>query len=100
MLAPYAPHITEELWYMVGEKESIHLTAWPEYDPSKVKEETVTIGIQVNGKLRDMITIAKDANEKYIEEQALSQEKIRTLLADQKPKKVIVVPGRIVNIVV
>lgn len=100
ILAPYVPHITEELWRELGEEESIHLVPWPQYDASKIQEETVTIGIQINGKLRDTLTITPDADEIEIEAQALAREKIQTHLAGKTPKKVIVVPGRIVNIVV
>lgn len=99
LLAPFAPHLTEELWHELGETASIHLSSWPTYDPAKATDETVTIGVQVNGKARAEITIASGATREEIEAAALALPRVQEYLAGAAPKKIIVVPGRIVNIV-
>jgi leucyl-tRNA synthetase len=100
LLAPFAPHITEELWHELGEKESIHLSQWPTYDPQKVLDETVTIGVQINGKTRAELSIRTDASKEEMERAALALPRIVELLAGKSPKTVIAVPRRIINIVV
>lgn len=100
ILAPFAPHITEELWSSLGESESIHLSSWPKYDESKIIDETITIGVQVNGKLRGELTVAKDTPKEILEEMAKAIPKIQEYINNKKINKIIVVPGRIVNIVV
>jgi len=99
LLAPFAPHITEELWQSLGEKESIHVASWPTYDPGFLIDETVTIAVQVNGKVRAELTIASEATKEEIESAALALPKILPHI-EQGIKKVVVVPGKIVNIVV
>lgn len=98
LLAPFAPHITEELWNEIHPNSSIHVTAWPQADARMIEDMTVTLGVQVNGKMRGTVTIPKDADEKTVLEAvkndaALSQ-KIQGTIT-----KVIYVPGRIVNII-
>ena len=100
MLAPFAPHMTEELWRELGEKESIHLSGWPKVDASKIKDEKVKIVIQVNGKLRDEIEIEPGTSEEDVKTEALAREKIVAILAGTTPKKIIYVEGRILNIVI
>lgn len=100
ILAPFAPHIAEELWSSLGESESIHLSSWPKYDESKIIDETITIGVQVNGKLRGELTVAKDTPKEILEEMAKAVPKIQEYINNKKINKIIVVPGRIVNIVV
>ena len=110
LLAPFAPHITEELWYELGgdpsassagsgQVSSIHLTPWPTFDSAKVVDEEVTIGVQVNGKLRGEVTSAKDTSKEQLEALALALPKIQEYLEGQSIQKVIVVPNRIINIV-
>jgi leucyl-tRNA synthetase len=99
-LAPFAPHMAEELWQQFGNTDSIALISWPTFDETKCVEASVTIGIQVNGKVRDTITVARDAAKDEIEAMALASEKVQKYLAGNTPKKVIVVPQKIVNIVV
>ncbi len=99
LLAPFAPHITEELCYELGETESIHLAPWPTFDPSKIVDEEVTIGVQVNGKLRGEVTSAKDTSKEELEALALALPKIQEHLERQTVSKIIVVPNRIINIV-
>ncbi|MCC7436613.1 leucine--tRNA ligase [Candidatus Nomurabacteria bacterium] len=100
LLAPFAPHITEELWRELGDKESIHLSSWPIYDTSLVIDEEVTIGVQINGKLRDEITIPKDTDKDAIEKATLDLPKVKEYLKDKKIDKIVVVPNRIINIVI
>lgn len=100
LLAPFAPHITEELWESLGESESIHLSSWPTYDPDKVVDEQITIAIQINGKARAELSIKKTDTKEDIESAALLVPKIQEYTKNKKIEKIIVVPGRIVNIVV
>ena len=100
ILAPFAPHVTEELWHMVSEKKSIHLAAWPKYNPAKLVSNTMKIMLQVNGKLRGEITVDRDATEKEITALALAEERLVAALAGATPKRIIYVAGRLVNFVV
>ena len=100
LLAPFAPHLTEELWSNLGNKESIFREQWPKYNPELIKDKTITLVIQVNGKVRDNIEAPVDITEEEVRELALSREKIKKWTADKKIIKVIFVKGRLVNIVV
>lgn len=98
MLAPLAPHIAEELWGRLGHGEMLVRGPFPDPDPQWLLEDTIEIPIQVKGKVRSRIQVAADADEATIREAALADEKIAALL-DGEPRKVIVVPGRMVNVV-
>ena len=100
LLSPFAPHITEELWEKLSEKESIFLATWPEYDPKKIEEETRIIGVQINGKVRGTISLGTSASEEEAQEVALQDERIKAWISGKKIQKFVYVPGRIVNIVV
>ncbi|MDD5566883.1 MAG: non-canonical purine NTP pyrophosphatase [Patescibacteria group bacterium] len=100
LLSPFAPHLAEELWENLGEKESVFKSAWPKYDAKLVKEETFDLVVQVNGKVRDRITVPAGISEEQARAKALTSEKINTFLNGQEPKKVIYVPGRLINLVV
>ncbi len=100
LVAPMMPHLAEEAWAALGHNDLIADTAWPVADPALLVEHSVTVAVQVNGKRRDEITVAVDADKKTVEETALAQEKIQHAIADATVRKVIVVPGKIVNIVV
>lgn len=116
LLAPFAPHITEELWQELSVKESplqersllnrrnwsIHQQPWPKYDPKLIKEEIVTVIVQVNGKLRDKFQVqrAKCKVQSEVEKMAKESEKVKTYLANKKIKKTIFVPGKLINFVV
>ena len=100
LLAPFAPHIAEELWSELGNKESIFKSDWPKYDPNLIKDETITIAVQVNGKLRDTFDIPADMAEEEIKQKALGSEKIQKWLEGKEPKKVIYVKGKLVSVVV
>ena len=99
-MAPLAPHITEELWELLGQPYSIHKQPWPDYDPQIAAEEILQIVIQINGKVRDKIEVAATINKDDVEKRALQQDRIKELLLDQTPKKIIYVPGKLINIVV
>jgi len=99
MLAPFTPHIAEELWSRIGGEYSIHTQAWPVGDAEIAAEEIITLAVQVNGKVRDRIEVAADVDELTAREMALASEQVQRYLDGQKPQKVIYVPGRLVNIV-
>jgi len=99
LLAPFAPHLAEELWEKLGHKTSIHLEKWPEYDLAKIAEGQMLIVIQVNGRVRDKITVAADISEDDLKKQALVSARIKEILQGKTPEKVIVVPRKLVNIV-
>jgi leucyl-tRNA synthetase len=100
MMAPVAPHVSEELWSQMGKPYSIHQQAWPTVDEAATKEDSIEIPVQVNGKVRDRIVVPADANEEQIKSAALASEAIQKFLEGQEPKKVIVANGRLVNIVI
>jgi leucyl-tRNA synthetase len=99
LLAPLAPHLTEELWHRRGGAGSVHQQSWPAYDAKVAAAREVTIVIQVDGKVRDRITAAAGQSQADLEKAALSRQKVKDALNGAKPKRVIVVPDRIVSIV-
>lgn len=102
LLAPFAPHMTEELWQMAnGRFGSIHLQAWPSYDPKFIKEDVIVIPVQVNGKLRDMIRVksSQSAVQGEVEKIVRESEKAAKYLEGKKVSKVIYVPGKVINFV-
>jgi leucyl-tRNA synthetase len=100
LLSPFAPHIAEELWAGLGNMESIFLTGWPVADPALLVEDTVKIVVSVNGKVRDTFEAPADATEDDLKAKALASDKIAKFLDGKEPKRVIVVPGKLVNVVV
>jgi leucyl-tRNA synthetase len=100
LLAPFAPHITEEMWKIIGEKGSIHTAEWPKYDPSLDIDDTVTIVLQINGKTRGSFMAKKDENDDTIRSQALTNDISKKWLEEKSPKKVIVIKNRLVNILI
>lgn len=99
LLYPIAPHIGEELWNRLGNEDTITYEEWPEYDESKLIEEEVEIVIQVMGRVRSKINVAKDISKDDLEAEALANEKVQPWLDGKTIRKVIVVPGKLVNIV-
>ena len=99
LLAPFVPHVTEELWHTLGHKKSIHLEAWPIYDSSLTIGDEVVIAIQVNGKVRGKLSVPTDSSEETLKAQALALPEIQKWLENKEPKKVIVVPNKIISIV-
>ncbi|MCJ7746305.1 MAG: leucine--tRNA ligase [Desulfobacterales bacterium] len=99
LLSPFVPHFAEEMWEALGKKESIIRHKWPDYDREAVLEEEILIVIQVNGRLRDRITIPASFGEEEVKDWALKSEKIRRLVEGKEIKRVILVPKKLVNIV-
>ncbi len=100
ILSPFAPHITEELWNQMGHTDTIHVDHWPTWDNQYLQMDTITIVVQVNGKLRAKLSVASDATEDDIKQLALNDANVQIFMDNKKPTKVIYVPGRLVNIVV
>lgn len=100
LINPMAPHLAEELWSILGRKTMLAETPWPEHDPSLLQDDTVTIGVQVNGKVRATITLPQNADKEMAEKIALSEPGIQKAVEGKQIRKVIVVPNRIVNVVV
>jgi leucyl-tRNA synthetase len=100
LMAPVMPHIAEELWALLGHKTLLVDTPWPEADAGLLANATVTIAIQVNGKLRATITLPKDMDQKLAEKAALGEPAVQKAMDGKHPRKIIVVPNRIINVVV
>jgi leucyl-tRNA synthetase len=99
-LAPFAPHICEELWEKLGHTKTLSYEPWPKFNAELTQEKEVEIAVQVLGKIKDKIVVAADATEAEMEKLALASEKVQAAMAGKTPKKVIVIKGRLVNIVV
>ena len=100
LLAPFVPHTAEELWEGLGHAGGLSAVPWPSCDPEAAADEELVVVVQVNGKLRDRITVAAAATEDEIREAALAAERVRALTGGKTVRKVVVVPGKLVNIVV
>ena len=100
LLAPFAPHISEEIWLLIGFNKSVHLEDWPSFNAEALKEDTYELVIQVNGKVRDKVNINNDMNEDYIKELTLKRPNILKWIQDKDIRKIIIVKGKIMNIVV
>ena len=100
LLAPFAPHLAEELWRKLGHETSVGLAEWPVADEALLVAETVRLAVQVNGKRRDEIEVPADADEAAVREAALASERVQAHVGGREPRKVIVVAGRLVNVVV
>ena len=99
LMAPFTPHIAEELWHMMGHNSTVCDAQWPVFDESHLKEDTKTLSISFNGKTRFTMDFAADASKEEIEKAALASEGAQKYLEGMQVVKVIVVPGKIVNIV-
>jgi len=99
LLAPFAPHIADELWLQLGRDGLVQHAQWPHWDDELIVEDTITIAIQVQGKLRGEISVAKDADPEEVKALALQHDNVARFVGDKKPAKIIYVPGRLVNIV-
>ena len=100
VLSPFAPHLCEELWSILGNKNTLVYESWPEYDLELTKESVITLAVQINGKVRDEITIDASADEDNVKKLALASEKVQKWLEGKEPKKVIYVKGKLVSIVI
>ena len=99
LLHPFAPYVAHEMWEMLGQNSSLLHERWPEYDPVLAKEEEIELAVQINGKVRSHIRVPAEATEDEVRQKALAEEKIRAATAGKQTAKVIVVPGKLVNIV-
>ncbi|MGH7002939.1 MAG: class I tRNA ligase family protein, partial [Alphaproteobacteria bacterium] len=100
MVAPMMPHLAEECWKVLGGAGLVAQQAWPVYDPALIVENDVTLPVQINGKKRGDLTIARDADQLTVEKAALALDFVQATLNGKPPKKVIIVPQRIINVVV
>ena len=100
MMAPVTPHIAEELWERLGKPYSIHTQPWPEVDEKALAEDMITIVVQVNGKLRDRLTLPAGIGEDEAKDAALKSQAVQKFTGGKEPRKVIYIPGRLINIVV
>lgn len=98
-VAPFAPHTADELWHELGNETSVQRDSWPKFDEALTVGDMITIAVQVNGKVRAEVSVAKDASKEDLESAALTHEKIVELVGESEPKRVVVVPGRLVNVV-
>jgi len=100
VLAPFAPHMTEELWHQLGHETTIHIDTWPHWNDAYLQKSEMTIIVQVNGKVRAKLGFAKETDAETVKDLALREENVIKFLENKQPAKVIYVPGRLVNIVV
>jgi leucyl-tRNA synthetase len=100
LLSPFAPHLAEELWRALGHPDTLAYEPWPKYDPDLIKADEIEVPVQINGKLRARLTVPAGTNEAMLRETALADARIRELIAGKHVRKIIVVPGKLVNIVV
>jgi len=100
LLAPFTPHVCEEMWQMLGNKKSLFKSDWPKFSQDLTREEAITIVIQVNSKIRSKIEVPPDTPEEELRTRVLEDEKIKSHLQDAHVKKIIVIPNRLVNIIV
>ena len=100
LLSPFAPHLAEELWQEMGNKKSVLLEKWPEYDRTLIKEEKINLIIQINGQVRDKVQVEAGLSEEQAKAQALELEKIKKWLENKQIKKVIFVQNKLINFVI
>jgi leucyl-tRNA synthetase len=100
LLAPFAPHLAEELWELTGQPYSVHQQPWPEWEKAHITAENITLIVQVNGKVRDRLQVPADIDDQSAQEAALASDAVQQHLEGQSPRRVVVVPGKLVNVVV
>jgi leucyl-tRNA synthetase len=100
MLAPYAPHLAEELWALLGHTRTIFQASWPRYDPRLAAAGDVEVVVQVNGKVRGRVTVSRGASEARVIELALQDEAVKKFVDGKQVRKTIYVPDRLLNLVV
>ena len=99
LLSPFAPHLAEELWHALGHEETLAYEPWPTFDPALAKADEIEVPVQINGKVRLRLTVPADIDAKALEALVLADPKVLELLGGKAPRKVIVVPKKLVNIV-
>jgi leucyl-tRNA synthetase len=99
LIAPFAPHLGEEMWESLGNTKSVFLQVWPRYEPKALQKRSLTIILQVNGKVRARIQVPSDISDEDLKKRALAEERIRSY-TESGVKRVVVIPGKLVNVVV
>lgn len=99
LFAPFAPHVTDELWMRIGNVDSIHIAPWPDYDATVIERAEQTLAVQINGKTRTTLKVSPSISESELKELALSSDEVKKWLDNKEPARIIIVPGKIVNIV-
>lgn len=100
ILAPFAPHLTEEVWNLLGEDASVHISTWPLYNEKYLVTNEVTIAIQIAGKMRGTIVVSRDLADEMIKEEIKNHDMYKKYVGEIKPKKIIIIPNRLINIVI
>ena len=100
LLAPFAPHISDEIWHIIGNSKSVHLEKWPLFSAEALKEDSYELVIQINGKVRDKINISIDSSDDEIKKQTLIRDNVKKWINQKTIRKIIIVKGKIINIVV
>ncbi|MBK5251452.1 MAG: leucine--tRNA ligase [Peptostreptococcaceae bacterium] len=100
LLAPFAPHMMEELWQILGHEESVHNLSWPTYDPAKTVRDVVEIVVQINGRVKERFSVERKADKEAVKELVMDMDKVKKSIEGKEIKKFIYVPGKLVNIVV
>lgn len=100
LMAPSTPHLAEELWQMTEHEYSIHNQEWPKWDEKYIKEEEIVLVVQINGKLRDRITVPASADESQVKEIVMAGERVKAYLGNKKVVKTVYVPRRLINLVI
>jgi len=100
LLSPFAPHMSEELWSALGNKDSIFESIWPQYDASLAQNTEITLAVQINGKLRDTLVVNADISEDEAKSVVIASEKVQKWLEGKEPKKIIYVKGKLISIVI
>ncbi|MEG0391503.1 MAG: leucine--tRNA ligase [Anaerovoracaceae bacterium] len=100
VLAPFTPHICEEMWQYIGKEGSVHEMHWPKYDESALVKDTIEIVVQINGKVKEKLTVANGLSKEELETVAMGEENIQALVSDKNVVKIIAVPNKLINIVV
>ena len=99
LISPITPHLAEELWSKLGKTDTIAYAEWPTFDETKLSDDTVEVAVQINGKIRAKITVEKDCSKEELEQAALENEDVKQWMEGKELKKIIAIPGRLVNIV-
>lgn len=100
LLAPFAPHISEELWQHLGGSFSVHQESWPSYDPASLEMDEITLVIQINGKVRDKLDVPKNISKEDLQAKVLAEPRIKKYIEGKEVVKVVIVPGKLINVVV
>ena len=99
LMAPFAPHLAEEWWEMAGEKPSVFNANWPEFSAVAAQEDVVEVPVQVNGKLRSMLRVPRGTGKEALEKAALADSKVQVFLAGSAPRRCVIIPDKLVNLV-